>query len=187
MNLKEEIKTLSGNKRKLLLLRVADLDTKTALKIIGIARSTYNSWFQNGEFLSLYRRVPSFIIEYKQEAIQLLRRDNQLEAVLLESKILKEMKDELESKEYRLLKSHLAREVYSRLLSDLDKPPEVQVLSWEQRVLQILGKPPEQIVEGEYTSVEPEADSVPQAEFIESYPVKESKQAPPAVEEKIQS
>ena len=133
MNLREEVKSLSGNRRRFLLLRVADLDTKAALKLVGVARGTYNSWLQNSEFIDIYRRRDEFAGEHKQEAIQLLRRDNQLDAVLLEGRIIKEMKAELESKEYNLIRSHLAREVYSRLVSDLDIQPQTQI-TWEQKV-----------------------------------------------------
>lgn len=149
MSLREEIKTLSGNKRRFFLLRIADIDTKAALTICGVVRGTYNSWLQHSDFVELYRRREEFQGEYKQEAIQLLRRDNQLEAVLLEGRIVAKMKSEIASGEYDLIRSNLAREVYSKLISDLDKTPTTQILSWQQRLQQIFTIPPEQIVEGE--------------------------------------
>ncbi len=157
MSLREKIKGLSGNKRRFLLLRTADIDTKAALKLIGVVRGTYNSWLQGEEFVTLYREVRKLTDEYKQEAIQLLRRDNQLEAVLLEGKIIAEMKQELKDRKYDLIRTNLAKEVYTRLLSDLDKTPTTPLISWEQRIANIFTNPPEQIVEGSYTEVNEEA------------------------------
>lgn len=166
MSLRDEIKTLSGNKRRFFLLRVADMDTHTALSLVGVVRGTYNSWLQSQSFVEIYRRRDEFNSDYKQEAIQLLRRDNQLEAVLLEGKIISKMKEELQSGEYSLIRSHLAREVYSKLISDLDFTPVVQNLTWEQRIQQIFNNPPNQItegevIEGEVVNAEPEANSQP--------------------------
>lgn len=165
MSLKEKVKGLSGNKRKFFLLRVADLDTDIARKLVDVKPGTYNYWLQNPEFVELYRQRDELSAEFKQEAIQLLRRDNQLEAVLLEGKILAQMKAELASGEYQLLKSHLAREVYSKLISDLDVVPPTETLSWEQRLralfapMQVGAQNFPQIVEGEVVDAEFEAVS----------------------------
>lgn len=193
MSLREQIKTLSGNKRRFFLLRIADLDTKAARKIVGISSGTYNSWFQNPVFVELYRRRSEFSGEYKQEAIQLLRRDNQLEAVLLEGKILAKMKVELEADEipeHSLIRSNLAREVYSKLISDLDVTPKVQLVSWEQRLLQIFGAPPEQLPEGRVIdgeSSELETDSEQETKSDESQTVQESEQTSNTDEEETQA
>ena len=103
VSLRDEIKTVTGNKRKFLLLRIVDMDTRTAINLCGIQRGTYNTWLQDPEFIALYRRRSEFSGEYKQEAIQLLRRDNQLEAVLLEGKLIGKMKSEIENGEYELI------------------------------------------------------------------------------------
>jgi len=179
MSLREEIKSLSGNKRRFFLLRIADMDTKAALKLCGVVRGTYNTWCQNQSFVEIYRKRQEFSEEYKQEAVRLLRRDNQLEAVLLEGKIVAKMKEELESGDYSLIRSHLAREVYSKLMTDLDAQPAIGVVSWEQKLLQIINPPSppatEEITEGEFTEVEggevnakPETDSQSQEQHIQS-------------------
>ena len=158
MSLKDEIRTLSGNKRKFFLLRIADLDTATARKLTGVTTNTYNSWMQQRAFVELYRRRDEFNMSYKQEAIQILRRDNQLEAVLLEGKIIAKMKEELESGEYNLLRTNLSREVYSKLISDLDIVPKEPLISWEQRInnMQVTINSPEQIgetVDGQFKEI----------------------------------
>lgn len=142
--LKEEIKAIIGNRRRFLLLRIADIDTETSRKLCGIKKGTYNSWCQDSRFVELYRRRDEFSVNYKQEAIQLLRRDNQLAAVLLESRIIAKMKEELESGAYlepgvnSLLRTNLAKEVYSKLINDLDYQPPNLSLTWEQRVQQLV-------------------------------------------------
>ena len=149
MSLKDEIKAITGNKRKFLLLRIVDMDTQTARQVVGITQGTYNGWLSDPEFTALYRRREEFSGEYKQEAIQLLRRDNQLAAVLLESKLINKMKAEIESGEYELIRTNLAKEVYSKLISDLDVVPQVQIKSWQQRIGQVLIGDRPQITEGE--------------------------------------
>jgi len=151
MSLRDEIKVLSGNKRRFFLLRVSDIGTSAALKICGVVRGTYNSWLQHDDFVQLYRRRAEFSGEYKQEAIKLLRRDNQLEAVLLESKIVAKMKEELASGEFDLIRTNMAREVYSKLIADLDVVPKITGNTFDQRIQAILVSPdlPEQLPKGE--------------------------------------
>jgi len=174
MSLRQELKNLSGNRRRFFLLRMADMDTKTALKLCGVVRGTYNSWLQNSDFVELYRKRNEFPEEYKKEAVQLLRRDNQLEAVLLESKILTTMKKELDTGEYKLLKSHLAKEVYSKLMGELDAQPQSVVLSWEQKLQQIINNPPKQIEEGEVINGEFETTDEQTKESQESQLIQET-------------
>jgi len=163
--LKEEIKALGGKRRRFLLLRIADVETNLARNLCGITVGTYNTWLQSPEFVSLYRRRGELAAEYKQEAIQLMRRENQLAAILLEEKIIQKMKEEIESGVYELIKTNLAREVYSKLIADLDIVPKVHVLSWEQRVQSLLGSQQERITEGE----------VIEGEFTETVGIQENK------------
>lgn len=185
--LKEEIRTVIGNRRKFILLRIADIDPETARRLCNIKKGTYNSWLQDSKFVAIYRRRDEFSAQYKQEAIQLLRRDNQLSAVLLEGKIIAQMKEELESGDYLLLRTNLAREVYSKLIADLDYQPQVQNLTWEQRVQQLfVGENKPQLEEGGVIEGEFTPDSEPSPEHQKGEPVKVSEQAAPQVEESIQ-
>lgn len=192
MTLREEVKVLSGNKRRFFLLRVADMDTKTALKLCGIKRDTYSSWLQNREnnteFRTLYRRRDEFAGEYKDEAIQLLRRDNQRTAAILESRILEKVEEELESGnigEGSILRSNLVKEIFSKLMGDLDTPPKTPALTWQQRIEQIVvGQTPQQLPEGEIIDAEFEADSESQSEYKESQLIQESEQTSNETQEK---
>jgi len=116
----EELKATHGKRRKFLLLRICDIPTEAAREMCGVTKGTYNTWLKSDEFVSLYRRRKEFAGEYKEEAIRLLRRDNQLSAVMLEKMILDKLKDEVESGEYQLIRLPLARDVYTKLIGDLD-------------------------------------------------------------------
>lgn len=148
MNLKEEIKPIIGNRRKFLLLRIADVEVTTAREICGIKKGTYNSWLQDEKFVTLYRRRDEFSSDYKQEAIQLLRRSSQLAATLLEEQIIGKMREEIATGEYVLIKTNLAREVYSKLIADLDILPQSKTITWEERMRGILLPGQEQLPEG---------------------------------------
>jgi len=187
MTLKQEIKVLSGNKRKFLLLRVADIDTAPARKMCGVVVGTYNSWLNNAVFAPLYARLDEFRADYKEEAIRLLRRDNQLAAVMLEGKIIEKMKAELDREEYVLIKTHLAREVYSKLMADLDVVPQTQVLSWEQRIQQIFqdGRP-DQVTEGIYAEGELATNNQQEEQSETRNLIQEGEQAPDEDAEKAQ-
>jgi len=141
--LKDELKVVIGNKRRYLLLRVADVDAETARKLCHIPKGTYNSWLRNNDFVELHRQIPNWSVEYKQEAIQLLRRANQLSAVLLEENIIAKMQKEIETGDYNLIRTNLARTVYEKLISDLDYQPQAIALSWEQRLQQIFTNQPQ--------------------------------------------
>uniref|UniRef100_A0A6M3IE12 Uncharacterized protein n=1 Tax=viral metagenome TaxID=1070528 RepID=A0A6M3IE12_9ZZZZ len=150
--LREEIKPLTGNRRRFFLLRVTGMAPEQARQIVGVTRGTHNTWLQNETFVELHRRIDEFTRDYRIEAIQLLRRDNQLEAVLLEGKIVQKMKEEIDSGDYNLIRSNLAREVYAKLITDLDFVPQVQNLTWEQRLQQIFIRPGEEQMQLEQSS-----------------------------------
>ena len=129
--LKDELKEFTGNKRKFLLLRIAGMSRKVSWELCGIQKGTYNTWLQKDSFINTHQRIEELAQEYKQEAIQLLRRDNQLSAILLEKSIIEKLRTEIADENYVLVKTHLAREVYSRLLNDLDSQPEEKKATWE--------------------------------------------------------
>ena len=149
MELKEELKVVTGRKKRFLLFRIIDVELKESLKLCGLTQGTYNSWLHNEEFAALYRKRAELAVDFKAEALQMLRRDNQLQAVLLEEKIIGKMTDEINSGEYRLLKTQLGREVYSKLIADLDATPKTVNQTWEQRIeqLNVNNQPPERIPE----------------------------------------
>ncbi len=161
MGLAEEVKHLTGKRRHYFLLRVADVDSATARKMAKVVTGTYNSWMHNTPFVALHRQIDNFTVDYKHEAIQMLRRDNQLDAVILEGKIVKQMIRELETGEYVILKTNLAREVYSKLINDLDLVPTIN-LTWEQKMAAIFNVIQPGVGDGS-TEI-PEANRIPEGQ-----------------------
>lgn len=188
MSLRDELKAVSGRKKRFLLLRIIDVSPEEARRLCGINRGTYNSWLQVEAFVALHRRRDELSVEYKQEALQMMRRDNQLQAVLLEEKIIEKMKAEIESGVYDLIRSNLAREVYSKLIADLDYQPASLSLTWEQKIA-LLNQPtePAQLPEGGVIDGEViEATGIQPSEHQESGTIPESEQASDETKKKAQ-
>ncbi len=178
MSLKEELKDIEGKKRRFLLLRISDTDAETARRLCSIPKPTYNSWFKDSEFVRVYRKLRESSAVYQQEAIQLLRRTTQLQAALLEKQIIEKIKLEIESGEYNLIKTLLARSVYDKIINSLDYQPQSLSLSWEQKLQQIYGnQSPTPLLEGGVIDGEViETTCIEQTEHKESQPVTNSKQ-----------
>lgn len=145
MSLREDIQSLTGIRRRFILLRIAHLDPESARKIVGIKKGTYNNWCNDETFVSVHSKIRDYSQEYRQEAVQLLRRDNQLDAVLLEAKVIAKIREEIDSGKYDLIRTNLARVVYDKLISDLDFQPKELSLTWQQRINQMYSQPPEQV------------------------------------------
>lgn len=181
--LNDEIKPINGNMRTFLLMRIAGLNTDLSMKLVGVTRGTYNSWFKNGEFQAVYKKLSNLIQDHRQEAVLMLRRDNQLEAVLLEGKILAKMKEEIKTGELSICKTNLGREVYSKLISDLDvAPANIKSLTWEQRVFQLNSLAPQMIpkettIDGEFEEVSEQSSEHPKS-LIASKGEQRSDEAP---------
>lgn len=168
MSLKDELKQLTGKKRRFMLMRVAEVEPDVARKMCNVSQASYNSWLQrssNPAFVELYRRVDEFTVEYKTEAIQMLRRDNQLSAVMLEEQIINKMKEEVASGDYNLIRTNLARDVYTRLIGDLDFQPTSVSQTWDERIQGIFLPPKEtsMLEEGKDTVIDvPQVETVPE-------------------------
>ena len=157
--LKEELKGFAGNKRKYLLMRIAGIDsTAMALEAVGANKHNYNRWCMDSEFTDVHKRVLELKKDHRDEAIRALRKDNQFFAALLEREIVDKLREEVEAGIYSLAKTHLGREVYTRLMSELDKEAPVAgtQISWIDRMIQITGRSPNELaeaVEGEVIDV----------------------------------
>jgi len=173
MGLKEELRPIIGNRRKFMLLRIANVDTSTARGLCHIKLGTYNSWLGDPVFVAIYRRKDELSAEYKQEAIRMLRRENQLAAVLLEGRIIQRLKDEIDTGEFELMKTPLAKAVYDKLISELDVNPSVHVLTWQERLGQLgSGEVPRieggKSIEGEYTeTTDKQEEEPPEGELLQ--------------------
>ena len=157
MSLKDELKPIIGNRRRFVLFRICGIGAKVAMQLCKVRQGTYNSWLHNPTFTSIYRRVDELAAEYFQEAVNLLRRDNQMAAVFLEEAIVQKMKEEIETGKYELVKTNLAKDVISRLMGGLDTTPQVTALSWEEKMLFLvnrlqIGNNGGELIEGEFST-----------------------------------
>jgi hypothetical protein len=148
MSLKEELADCTSKQRRFLLLRISGVDPEVARKLSDIRVGTTNTWLHQPPFIALHRRISEFAASSKEEAIKYLRRENQLAAVLLEERLIQKMKEEVESGDYNLLRTNLAREVYTKLISDLDAPPPNTAVTWEQRVQNLFMPANQSAIEG---------------------------------------
>jgi hypothetical protein len=145
LDLKKIIAPIIGNRRRFFLLRVADIGVDEALSICKVKKSTYASWMQDEVFKEINSHRTELSITHKNEAIQLLRRENQLAAALLEGEIIDKIRKEVETDTYILSKTQIAREVYVRVMGDLDPvPPEIKNLTWDQRIQSVFNQLPQQ-------------------------------------------
>jgi hypothetical protein len=143
-DLKAIISPIIGNRRRFMLLRVSDISVDQALAMCRVKKTTYYSWLQDEVFLTIHRRRDELSLYCKSEAIQLLRKENQLAAALLEGEILDKLRIEVAEGEYHLIKTQMAREVYSRTIGSLDPAPtEVKNMTWQQQLTNIFNPQPQ--------------------------------------------
>ena len=137
MELKEILAPLHGNRRKYMLFRISGVEPNAALQLTGAKKNAYNAWLKKKDFVGIHQRIGELYSNYRIEAIRLLRRDNQLNAVILEGKVIKKMEEEVENSCYDLVKTNLGKEVYTKLLNDLDEASGIKNLTWLQRIDQM--------------------------------------------------
>jgi hypothetical protein len=187
--LMEIVSPIIGNRRKFVLLRIADMSVDSALEVCGVKKKTYYSWLaDDAVFAPIYRQRDMLSGTHKQEAIRLLRRENQLSAVLLEGQIIQKIQEEIISGEYQMIKTPLAKEVYTKLISNLDYEPKVHLednRSWENSPLyqQLLVNQQPQITGG-INAGNIEADNIQTGECQESNTSTEDEQSSVSTEKK---
>ena len=154
--LKEVLAHLDGRQIQFLLLRIVGVDKQAALGSLAIPEGTYKRWVAQKRFQEVYRQREELTAEYKDEALLLLREKNYALVVSLECELLQKMRKEIKDNTPVFAKTHLGREVYTRLASEMSTKPQIQNLTWEQLIMQ--GREPAQITQGEEVNVNIEAD-----------------------------
>ena len=149
MTLIEEIHPLVGEQKKFLLFRILGESAETARCLVDVTRGVYNHWFDDPVFVRINRKRDELAKTYRNEAYIELRRANRIAAILLEEAMLKEMKAEIEQKDYNLVKTPLAREVYAKLMENNEESTTPQG-GWAGRLQQIFvnNQPPRAEVVG---------------------------------------
>ena len=137
--LKEALDGLYGDKRRFLLMRIAGMeDVQQALAIVGANKGRYSTWCNNPDFVAVNRNLKELRSAHRYDAVRAIRKENQLNAAMLEQEIIEKMREEVASGELKLCKTHLGREVYIRLMSELEGTPAVlNNITWYDKVLQL--------------------------------------------------
>jgi hypothetical protein len=91
--LREMLNGLSLNKKKFIMFRIASIDTGTAEKLCKLTRGTYNSWFKDDTFNSIYKQMPELQRKFESVILQELERQYALEALVIKFKKQGDIRD----------------------------------------------------------------------------------------------
>ena len=157
VKLEDVVLTLLSEQRRFILFRIVGMKVERALVSSKCNQGNYNSWVARDEY---FRQVNSWVgalsRTHRQEAIVLLRRENQLTAVMLEEEVINRLMEEIRTGEYVLMKLPIAKEVYNKLIAVLDAMPVFNVknmnfLDRAKQVQEIISRQP--AIEGEFSEV----------------------------------
>jgi len=119
LSLKEELVGFNPKQRKFLLFLIAGIKKKIALTLAKVPTNTYKWWMSdNKDFHALVDKADELHDEFFDEAFQLLRHDNRVMALFLEQEMLQTIRGEVKSGEFNLVKTPLAKEVYSKAMEE---------------------------------------------------------------------
>jgi len=145
--LKEILSGIEERPRQFLLLRMIGLDKQSALGSLAIPEGTYKRWVTQKRFQKVYRQIDELGAEYRDDALLMLRDKNYALVVNLEYKMLQKILKEIKEDRPNFARTHLGREIYSRLANEMSTKPEIRSLTWEQLILNEGNRP--QLQEGE--------------------------------------
>ena len=134
--LKDILVKLAERQRHFLLLRIVGTGKEAALSALDIPQGTYNRWTNSKNFQAVHSKLNEYAVEYKSEALTLLRDVNYALVVNLEAKMLTKLMEEVDNGVPIFSKTNLAREIYSKLSSEMSTKQEVKISqTWEQLIL----------------------------------------------------
>lgn len=127
---------LTGKRRQYLIFLIAGLSQGYAIELTKVNKSSPSFWRKEDERYALVESKAELLVnEYQEQAIKLIRRDNQVGAALLERIMIEKIREEVDSGDYVLLRTHLAREVYGKLIQNLDQMDSLpQHITWQQLI-----------------------------------------------------
>lgn len=126
--LQEELSVISATaERRFLLYRIAGSSIEASLSYLHLKIGSYNGWLEKPAFRELNRRRAELEVGHRSEAVKLLRKENQIGAVIIEERIIETLLQELEDKEYNLMRTPIAKTVYDKLMQDIDAMPTINV------------------------------------------------------------
>lgn len=152
LSLESVVSPLVGEQLRFILFRIVGMSVQQALGASKATQGKYNDWLRrNPEFGLINGYVRDLSKTHRAEAIKLLRRSNQLTAILLEEEIMDRIIREVQSGEYDLIKTSIAKEVYNKLIAVMDATPvfnarEINFIERARGFVQQTGQPARQEV-----------------------------------------
>jgi len=140
MNLIDALGKLRTSKqREFIILCVAGMDVLDARKHLSIP--SYYRWLSDPVFKEVLDNLPELTQNYSEDAVIMLRLRNVAKVLAMEEKILAVINEELKTKKYNLIKTHLGREVFTRarerkLMKDVVKKETIKQ-TWEDRLKEL--------------------------------------------------
>jgi hypothetical protein len=136
--LRDLLKGITGKPRDYLVLRIAGIPKEDALASVNSDKWGLASWNRDRNFYDVHHAVKKWEAEFKSQAIKMMRRSNQLLAAMFERDVILILMTEVATGQHKLIKTQIAKEIYAKLINDLDTTPAVQHNSWEQNIGKII-------------------------------------------------
>jgi len=147
IELKEELRGVTGKKRIYLILRMLNMPHDDAMLAARIKDIAVGRWkHQDPRFASVLARASALGSQYQDELIGMLRSATQSYAAFAEFLMVQKIIDELKSGEMSFLKTHTCRLLLDKLLARMEPDIRTLSLSWETLLLN-------REKEGEWTDV----------------------------------
>ena len=134
--LKEILSGVLERQRQFLLLRMTGLDKQAAMLALGVPEGTYKVWVAQKRFQKVYRQIDELGSRYKEDAVLMLRERNYALAVNLEREMLGTILEEIRTGTPVFSRTHLGREIYHKLASEISTRPQITHVTWEELILQ---------------------------------------------------
>ena len=127
---------LTGKRRQYLIFLIAGLSQGYAIELTKVNKSSPSFWRkEDAKYALVESKAELLVNDYQEQAIKLIRRDSQVGAALLERIMIEKIREEVDSGEFVLLRTHLAREVYGKLIQNLDQLDSLpQHITWQQLI-----------------------------------------------------
>lgn len=117
--LEQKLESTQGVKREYLLLRILGLDHDTILKVLD-SEDYLSYWKKDKNFSNILKQSKKLGKTHQDEAITLVRQSNKVTMVAMEQLLARKLLQEVIDDKPMFIKTHLGREVYNRMMNQLD-------------------------------------------------------------------
>ena len=143
MTLTEALRKLkSSRQREFIIFCAAGMDTRDARKHLNVPVPSYYRWLKDPAFKEVLDNLPELSHNYADDALAIIRMRTVVKAHALEEGILAVIQEELKTKKYNLVKTHLGREVFTRaregkLIQEVAEARQIRLRTWEDKLKEL--------------------------------------------------